>query len=58
MVTFDFFFPQNMGTFAQIFSPKKPFLHFILDFFFVRPNTPNYPQEDLAKFDYKPDMKV
>jgi hypothetical protein len=48
-----------MGAFAQLFSQKTPFLHFILDFVCVRPNTLiHYPQSDLAKFDYKPDMEV
>jgi hypothetical protein len=57
MVTFDFFSLKTWGLLHKIF-PKKPFLHFILDFFFAHPNTPNYPQEYLAKFGYKPDMKV
>jgi hypothetical protein len=46
-----------MGTFAQNF-PKKTLSTLHTGFSFAHPNTPNYPKEYLAKFGYKPDMKV
>jgi hypothetical protein len=57
MVTFDFFFLKIWGLLHKCF-PKQTLSTLHTGFLFVCPNTPDYPQDYLAKFDYKPDMKV